>query len=529
MTNLTAGGRMAHCILILCILLTGITTAAQVRADFQLSKTGGCSPLEVTFTNTTSGASANAAYRWDLGNGNISTLRSPGAIYLEEKSYTITLTVIDGAQTSSKTATVTVYKKPTVDLTSAAAKVCMPASASFTTNATAGDGVISNYYWDFGDGQTAQGWGSSMSHQYSYEQKPTVSLTVTNSYGCHSSITKPEILEVQPPINPSISADKTLLCSLDEAVQFSNNSTGPGVLSYSWDFGDGTRSTEKAPVKKYSREGVYSARVTVTNSDGCSVTSSPISINAAYFNTDFSTQNLCREVRFTASSYLYPTSSLWTFGDGSTSTATYGTTHVYTTAGNYNVTLVNTYGTCKDTVTKSIKVEDLVAYNSDIEVPGLICRDNYVTFRSKSMVQPSATLWEFEDGFTYNWSGQVSRSFNKPGTQTVKLTNTFGTCKETVTKTITVNDLPRPERLCSGLWRRVRVARDRTVQGYHPGSGKMAVELVLQWGTILYPAERLLLLSLRRLLYRLPYRDQCCGLHQHHFKNRVCLPAHCEH
>ena len=442
MTKLTAAGTVARCALILCILLMTAAARAQLRADFRLSKAGGCSPLDVAFTNTTTGASANASYVWDLGNGNTSTLRDPGAIYREEKVYTVKLTVTDGTQTSSQTATVSVYKKPVVDFASATAKVCLPASASFNVQAAPGDGYITNYYWDFGDGQTAQGWGASMSHAYSYEQKPTVSLTVTNSHGCHSSATKPEALEVLPAINPVITADKALLCSLEESVQFSNNSTGPGTLSYSWDFGDGTRSTEKAPSKVFSRKDVYSARVTVSNTDGCSVTSNPLSINAAYFNTEFTSQNLCREVRFNSTSYLYPNSSLWTFGDGGTSTNTYGTNHTYAAAGNYNVTLVNTYSACKDTVTKIVKVEDLVNYNSDIEAPTQVCRDNTVTFRSKSSVQPSAVLWEFGDGTTNNWSSQVWRSFSVPGPHTVKLTNTFGTCKETVTKTITVNDLP---------------------------------------------------------------------------------------
>lgn len=442
MTKLTAVGHGARRLLILCTVLMSVAAGAQLRADFRPSKAGGCSPLDVAFTNTTTGASANATFLWDLGNGNTSTLRDPGAIYREEKVYTITLTVTDGTQTSSKTATVSVYKKPTVDFASTAAKVCLPASASFNVQATPGDGYISNYYWDFGDGQTAQGWGSSMSHAYAYEQKPTVSLTVTNSFGCHSSVSKAEALEVLPAINPSIAADKALLCSLEEPVQFSNNSTGPGTLRYVWDFGDGTTSTEKAPSKVYTRKGVHQARVRVSNTDGCSVTSSPISINAAYFNTDFTSQNLCREVRFNSSSFLYANSSLWTFGDGQTSSATYGTSHTYATAGNYSVTLVNTYGACKDTVSKMVKVEDLVNYNSDIELPPLVCKDNSVTFRSKSSVQPSAVLWEFSDGTTNNWSSQVWRSFPVAGPHTVKLTNTFGTCKETVTKTITVNDLP---------------------------------------------------------------------------------------
>jgi PKD repeat protein len=35
--------------------------------------------------------------------------------------------------------------------------------------------------------------------------------------------------------------------------------------------------------------------------------------------------------------------------------------------------------------------------------------------------------------------------YNTPGKYAVKLTNTFGTCKEVVTKEVTVHDLPDPK------------------------------------------------------------------------------------
>ena len=151
MTKLTADGHTARCILFLATLLITMGAGAQLRADFILDRSGGCSPLTVSFTNRTTGASASAQYRWDLGNGNTSVLQNPGAVYREEKTYTVTLTVTDGSQVSSKTATVTVYKKPEADFTVGLPKVCMPASASFTSTATAGDGFINSYQWDFGD------------------------------------------------------------------------------------------------------------------------------------------------------------------------------------------------------------------------------------------------------------------------------------------------------------------------------------------------------------------------------------------
>jgi len=440
MKQLTAWKKHKACTVIL-LLFCSTSLEAQLTANFGIDKTGGCSPLSVSFTDYTTGASGNAVYYWDFGNGNTSALKNPGAIYKDEKTYTITLTVKDGSQTSSKTATIIVYKKPTVDFSVAAPKVCIPEAATFVSNSTAGDGIINTYAWDFGDGVAQQGYSNSMSHYYSYEQKPNVSLTVTNSYGCYNSITKTGIVDVLGRINPSFTADKNLLCLLTDPVQFTNISTGPGALSYNWDFGDGTSSTQKDPSHNYTTKQVYSVKLTVTNADGCKATSFPVSVNAAYFNTDFIPNPLCREVSFSSTSYLYPTNSLWVFGDGNSINTYNNTSHVYSTAGTYNVTLINTYNGCKDTVSKTVKVEDLVNFNSSIQGLSAICVGQYNNFKSQSTVKPSNSFWEFGDG-GIGYGTDVNHVYNTAGTYTLKLTNTFGTCQETGTKTITVNELP---------------------------------------------------------------------------------------
>jgi gliding motility-associated-like protein len=419
---------------------------AQVFADFTVDKTGGCSPLTINFTNLTSGASANAKYSWDLGNGNSSYLKNPSAIYVQEKTYIISLTVTDGTQTSTRTKSITVYKRPVVDFTSSSAKVCLPATAQFNSTSTAGDGYVSSYQWDFGDGSTQQGYGAQMSHYYSTEQIATVSLTVTNSYGCQASIIKPNIVEILPRIEPLFTVDKTLLCSIDSLVKLSNNSTGPGTLLYNWDFGDGSKSSQKNPVHQFTKKGVYTVNLTVSNTDGCSATGYPVSVNAAYFNTDFTDRPLCREIGFNSSSYLYPSTSFWQFGDGSSTYSYYNTTHTYATAGTYNATLINTYGACKDTVTKTIAVQDQVNFNSNIVLPASICLGTYVNFTETSTVTPSYLSWEFGDGSTYGSTyNSTSHVYSQPGTYTVKLINTFGTCSETVKKDIVVHPLPNPQ------------------------------------------------------------------------------------
>lgn len=427
-------------------LLFSVLLHAQIFADFTMDKTGGCSPVTVNFTNLSSGVSNNANYSWDFGNGNSSHLKNPSAIYLQEKSYTVTLTVTDGTQTSTRTKTITVYKKPVVDFSSASVKVCLPAAAQFNSTSTAGDGFVSIYQWDFGDGSTQQGYSNQMSHFYYSEQIATVSLTVTNSFGCQASVTKPNIVEILPKIDPLFTIDKSLLCSLNESVQLTNNSTGPGTLLYNWAFGDGTTSSQKNPTHQFTKKGIYSVSLTVSNTDGCSVSSYPVSINAAYFNTDFTSNPLCREVGFNPTSYLYPNNSFWQFGDGSSTYSNYNTTHTYAAAGTYDVTLINTYNSCKDTVTKTITVQDQVNFNSNIVMPSSICQGSSANFTETSSVNPGLMSWSFGDGSSYNTTyNATSHVYGQPGTYEVKLVNTFGTCSETITKNIVVNPLPNPQ------------------------------------------------------------------------------------
>ena len=50
-------------------------------------------------------------------------------------------------------------------------------------------------------------------------------------------------------------------------VQFSNSSTGSPTYQ-SWDFGDGTTSTDQNPVHTYAADGIYSVALTVSNAVG---------------------------------------------------------------------------------------------------------------------------------------------------------------------------------------------------------------------------------------------------------------------
>ncbi|RXK58060.1 PKD domain-containing protein [Lacibacter luteus] len=351
-------------IIVTCIcLFVSLTLKAQLAADFSITNGQGCVPVKSSFTNLSTGVSANTIYSWDFGNGNFSSLKDPSAVYLTEGTYTVTLTIKDGNQTSAKTKDVKVYKKPQADFTFTTGKGCSPLTVTFNSTSIAGDGSITSYFWDFGDGSTQQTSSASVTHSYQVKQKASVSLTVTNQFGCYSTVVKNDLIEVLDPLVVDFEVDQAILCRISDEVQFTNKSAGPGVLSYLWDFGDGTTSTSKDPKHIFPQKGIYSIKLTVTTSDGCVVIKTKQNlVNVASFKSDFSisSNEICsgNALQITPASTPMPTQTLWQMGDGTVYyNVSYGFSHLYTKKGDYEIKLVNEFGVCKDSVVKTVKVK----------------------------------------------------------------------------------------------------------------------------------------------------------------------------
>src|SRR4029077_8772309 len=112
-------GKKSCWLLAIILLFASVSTVhAQLVADFTPSVSSGCSPLAVNFTNTSTGTSASSTYTWTFGNGNgitTSVKNNPvSATYFVGQTYTVTLTVKDGANSSTISKTITVFKKPDI-------------------------------------------------------------------------------------------------------------------------------------------------------------------------------------------------------------------------------------------------------------------------------------------------------------------------------------------------------------------------------------------------------------------------------
>ena len=422
-----------------------VNAAAQLSANFVADKTGGCPPLAVSFTNQTTGASASAVYEWNFENGNKSALANPGAIFENEQVYNVTLTVKDGSLTSSKTIQVTVYAAPAVNFTALPVKGCLPVPVSFTATSSGGTGGINSYTWDFGDGDVQQGGSVAQTHIYTVPQTATVSLTVSNNFGCTKTTIRQNLITILPPIEAAFSATQRIFCRITDAVQFTNTSTGPGTLSYLWDFGDGTTSTLATPSHVFNLRGTYTVKLTVNSSEGCSNTSTQDGyINVANFTTDFTVPPvICRNsiAAFTSTSTPNPTTSQWLIDGANAYYYNYNyLNYSFSVGGTHTIELKNTFGTCFDSVSKTIRVNDVPNPQGFIAIKNSNC--GAPVLYNFSDTTPGAVKWEWNfssynniqsviqsPSYTYTSDGGYSAS--------LKVTNAAG-CTAVTAKYIPV-------------------------------------------------------------------------------------------
>jgi parallel beta-helix repeat protein len=340
-----------------------ISPGANVKAQFTSSPSAGKAPLEVQFTDRSSGAEE---WAWDFGDGTNSTEQNPLHVYTSTGTYKVTLTISGGD--GSDTATGTVF------VTGGSIGPVSQTSARFTASPTAGRAPLEvqftdrssgaeEWTWDFGDGSTSA--EQNPVHVYTSTGTYKVTLTISGEDG--SATTTGTVMAIGGSIGPGskVSARFTAGPIAGRApleVQFTDRSSG--AEEWTWDFGDGTKSAEQNPVHVYTSSGTYTVTLSVSGADGSdSATGSVIVIGGstipggnakAQFTASPIAGRVPLEVNFTDQT-SWATNWTWDFGDGTNSTDT-NPVHVFNEKGTYRVTLVATVGNTNETATKTIWV-----------------------------------------------------------------------------------------------------------------------------------------------------------------------------
>ncbi|WP_406682473.1 PKD domain-containing protein [Shiella aurantiaca] len=298
-----------------------------------LSTKSVCTKEPITFEE--SGGDATS-WCWDIGDGAFINLPSfeysynkPGTYYIQMKAGK------NGCWSDEVFKDTVIVKESYVDFS--ARKECdlsQPYTFHFTNLGI--DKADTEWFWDFGDGNQAQGFHAQ--HTYDRPGNFTVSLIGNNSEtGC---VIEKKSTVLAFVMTPNISIQEERVC-LGTRIRFNNASEN--VQRYIWRMGNGATFDSINMSYVYPNPGKYMVQVELRDVYNC-FQQVNIPVEVVDLDIDFSSikQSTCDqlEVQFTdkttSSSAL--AEWIWDFGDGASSSEQHPT-HVYTQPGNYEVRL----------------------------------------------------------------------------------------------------------------------------------------------------------------------------------------------
>ncbi|MFH1320997.1 MAG: PKD domain-containing protein [Bacteroidota bacterium] len=423
-------------------------------ASFTSDVTNGCTPLDVVFTNTSTGA---ISYLWYFGDGDSTSAVDTNHTFINTSSSDTTYVVLLIVKTASgcmdtAVQNITVYPEPVASFTSDAVPACSPVNVNFT-NTSSG---AASYFWDFGDG-TIDTVNVNPSHTFInstvFIANDTVTLISVSVNGCRD--TTSQIVTVYPSANSVIAIPDTGCSPIP--VYF--NSTLPGAVLFQWDFGDGYTDSVQNPTHTFvnpsnNNDTVYTVQLIVTSGFFCVDTSSIDVIVYAKPNALFSRDTAagCSPLTVTIQdSSIGAMNYYWDFGDGDTSSTSQSTfTHTYmNTTGSsiiFDLTLiVENANSCLDTIIQQVEVyPDVTANFTMSDTTG--CNPITLSLTNSSLYADSL-FWNFGDGSPIETAQNPSHIFTSTSvtdtvyTITLIALSTNG-CSDTMTSQISVYPSP---------------------------------------------------------------------------------------
>jgi serine protease len=413
------------------IVITGPPPNQAPTASFTASPETGEAPLTVSFNASGSSDSDGtiSTYSWDFGDGMTSSGVTRSHSYSTAGTYLVKLVVTDNDGATAEASTEIIVLPSTNQIPVAAFNFSPPSGGAplnvnfNATDSSDPDGNISNYNWDFGDGQT--GSGSTTSHIFTEPGTYSVTLSVTDDDGASNSTAKEIIvtdIPNQPPtaalgVTPSIGEAPLKITCIGAASSDPDGS----IVIYSWDFGDGITATGPRVTHTFTEPGLYTVVLTVTDDDGATDTKDlGVLVNerindapTASFTATPQTGEAPLDVVLDGSASNDPDGTItqyaWVFGDGQADNSnTRRPSHTYTTPGNYQVRLTVTDNDGA-TGTKTVTVNVLEQTNqpptaSFTATPSSGAAPLDVTLDASSSVDPDGTIseyfWDLGDGQT---------------------------------------------------------------------------------------------------------------------------------
>ena len=312
--------------------------------------------------------------------------------------------------------------------------------------------LISNYEWrfDLNNGNFALSSATNPTITFPGPGQYTGWLVVNpGSAGCTD--TAYITLNVYPPL---VANFRNVIDSCNSSLppiqyfDISTNSPSAPLNSWLWNFGDNTTSTLQNPTHQFPNAGTYNVSLRITDDNGCT---DSIQRLVSWFppaNPQFTVDdpNGCspHQTLFTHSSFPFTNTytTLWAFGDGSSSSSSPTVSHLYQNPGNYTVSLqhISPWG-CVSNLTRNNYItvfgHPIASFNytyDSCEYTAVTFNDASTPFNTSSPI--SSWSWDFRDGTTSNLQNP-SHLYLLAGTYPINLIVTdINGCTDTIQDSI---------------------------------------------------------------------------------------------
>jgi gliding motility-associated-like protein len=317
----------------------------------------GCTPLKVSFTNTTNSYFVNPTYSWNFGDNTTSTQKNPvSKVYTTPGNYEVVLVVNDSCGTDTFKRTFTVYGLPVASFT-ADTSYCTFDSISFVNQS-----INSTLFkWNMGDNQTFQ-TSNLNTLKYAYKTTGTFTVRLISGTGNGCADTAFQSVKIKPGAKAVFNINKLYACApasfkITNSSLYSSSNTwylNNSLLSQTASINDILLSNDTS---------IARLKLIVTSASSCQsdtlekVFFTPANPVAAINNLDSGCGVL--SVNF-VNGTTFANQYKWTLGNGQTSTLKNPSVNYVASLTNdtlYNIQLsVKNWLGCADTTSTKVKV-----------------------------------------------------------------------------------------------------------------------------------------------------------------------------
>ncbi len=412
-----------------------INVSQGVQPDFIVEPPTNCAPpIQIRIVNNTrTGPGQNLSYEWTFQSGspNTSTVKDPTVEFGAAGTYEVHLkaTSDQGCTDEIKKTVVIPASSLNTDFVIINPKICVGQIGDFMNNSSPAPDQST---WYIGSDPGV----NSINLNKQFTTPGIYNVRLVNKFGtCEQEITKTIEVVGTPPI--SLNSPNRTNCRAPHTVDFTYGGAAPSdIVSYTWEFGDGSQQTTNIPTANhlYNNVGSYPVAVSVNDRFGCTqrkIFNNFVLISPPQFSQlDKLFDSGCVGKVFNPQINIFApdgvASYTWDFGDGGPGSSSATPSHVYNAPSNpyYPVRLrVRTNTGCDTTTTGAVWIGTQPGTPDFSAAQTNLCAGDTARFSSSFGSSPAVTgwFWQFGDGGTAT-SPNPGYPYNDIGKFTVRLT-----------------------------------------------------------------------------------------------------------